>query len=176
MKLKLFILFLVGVLYVCTQATPVRAENPIRRELLTDAKKLKSDISRRKVLRERRERVASVQRFLASRQSPMAQDAESFISASERTGVSYKLLLAIANKESSLGKHIPPGSFNAFGWGIHQGRVFNSWSDGIQTVAEGLAANYDHTDIRRTIMKYAPPVENNTELYIAQVEQFIKSI
>jgi hypothetical protein len=55
-------------------------------------------------------------------------------------------IVAIAGLESTFGQHIPPGSFNAYGWGIPSGAssgiVFSDWNDGITKVSEGLRKNY----------------------------------
>lgn len=81
--------------------------------------------------------------YLASYNSPMQYHAQDFIDASEAYGLDWKLLPAIAGVESTFGKHIP-GGFNAWGWGVYgtQAIYFNSWRDGMFTIAKGLRENY----------------------------------
>jgi len=56
------------------------------------------------------------------------------------------LVAAIAGTESTFGRFIPRGSYNAWGWGIPTGAQsgigFKNWEQGIVTVSEGLAKNY----------------------------------
>ena len=53
---------------------------------------------------------------------------------------------ALAFQESSLGKKVPKGSYNPFGWGIYKGEnsgvSFGSWEKGIHTVAADIKKNY----------------------------------
>lgn len=157
---------------------PTTAEAVSRGELIATARHVKAKDERAEQARIRADRVEGIKRILTN--TPLAQEAESFMSCAEQYGVSYKLLLAISWKESSFGRFTPKyhgiESYNAWGWGIHQGMAFANWSDGICTVAKGLSENYNHQNIYQTIMKYAPPVENNTALYIAQVKEFMSKI
>lgn len=189
-KLIIVSLFLVGFVSFPVLHKPVYAQSTNVTRMLEDARFVQVQREHAEKIRIHQETVKRVAKLLKNNNSPLTDSAESFVNASEQYGVSYKLLLAIAWKESSFGKHTPKypafdkqgkqiGTYesnNAFGWGIHQSIAFNSWNDGIFTVAKGLAQNYDHTDIRRTIMKYAPPSENNTELYIDQVKYFVSKI
>ena len=91
-------------------------------------------------------RVARLQAFLATYNSPLADEAKTFIEEADRNNLDWKLVAAIAGVESTFGKQIPTGSFNAWGWGIPTGAQsgigFQSWGEGIATVSEGLAKNY----------------------------------
>src|SRR3990170_287093 len=81
--------------------------------------------------------------YLARFNSPLQYHAQDFIDASEDFGLDWKMLPAIAGVESTFGKQIP-GGFNAWGWGVYgsQAIYFQSWRDGIFTVAKGLRENY----------------------------------
>ncbi len=81
--------------------------------------------------------------YLASYNSPMQYHAQDFIDAADAYNLDWKLLPAIAGVESTFGKHIP-GGFNAWGWGVYgtQAIYFNSWRDGMFTIAKGLRENY----------------------------------
>lgn len=91
-------------------------------------------------------RVEHLRAFLASYDSPLADSAEAFVAEAEKNNLDWKLVAAIAGTESTFGKHIPSGSYNAWGWGIPTGAQyglgFKTWEQGIATVSEGLAKNY----------------------------------
>ncbi|OGG11407.1 hypothetical protein A2Z00_00565 [Candidatus Gottesmanbacteria bacterium RBG_13_45_10] len=84
--------------------------------------------------------------FLHAHNSPLEQQAKTFISEADKNNLDWKLVAAIAGVESTFGKHIPSGSYNAWGWGIPTGAqygiAFASWKDGIASVSEGLKKNY----------------------------------
>lgn len=81
--------------------------------------------------------------YLARFDSPLQNHAQDFIDAANTYQLDWKLLPAIAGVESTFGKQIP-GGFNAWGWGVYgtQAVYFNSWRDGIFTIAKGLRENY----------------------------------
>lgn len=82
-------------------------------------------------------------RYLAKFDSPLQYHAQDFIDASQVYGLDWKLLPSIAGVESTFGKQIP-GGYNAWGWGVYgtQAIYFDSWKDGIFTIARGLRENY----------------------------------
>lgn len=84
-----------------------------------------------------------LQKYLAQFNSPMQDQAQDFIDAAHTYNLPWNLLPAIAGVESTFGKHIP-GGYNAYGWGVYgtQAIYFNSWADGIYTVAKGLREGY----------------------------------
>ena len=81
--------------------------------------------------------------YLANFDSPLQYSAQDFIDAARQYNLDWKMLPAIAGVESTFGKQIP-GGFNAYGWGVYgtQAIYFNSWREGIFTVAKGLRENY----------------------------------
>lgn len=84
-----------------------------------------------------------LQDYLAKFDSPMQYHAQDFIDAAKLYELDWKMLPAIAGVESTFGKHIP-GGYNAYGWGVYgtQAIYFDSWTDGIYTVAKGLREGY----------------------------------
>lgn len=84
--------------------------------------------------------------YLNSHSSPLEGEADHFISEADRLGLDWRLVVAIAGVESTFGKQIPRGSYNAWGWGIptgvQWGIAFADWKTGITTVSEGLKYNY----------------------------------
>jgi len=91
-------------------------------------------------------RVKKLQGYLEKWNSPMSGEAETFVREADKNGLDWRLLPAIAGVESGFGKHIPPGSYNAYGWavftGMSYGAAFKSWEDGITIVSQGLKDNY----------------------------------
>lgn len=81
--------------------------------------------------------------YLAKHDSPLEYHAQDLIDAANFFGLDWKILPAIAGVESTFGKNIP-GGFNAWGWGVYgnQAIYFNSWREGIFTIAKGLRENY----------------------------------
>src|SRR3972149_11598763 len=65
--------------------------------------------------------------YLTSNGSPLAPYSREFIRIADKYGLDWKLLPAIAGVESTFGRFIPFGSYNAYGW--HNGKYyFNSWT------------------------------------------------
>lgn len=91
-------------------------------------------------------RVGQLEAYLESHNSPLADKAEVFVREADKHKLDWKFVAAIAGTESTFGKHIPPGSYNAWGWGIptgaRSGIGFDTWEHGIATVSEGLATRY----------------------------------
>lgn len=91
-------------------------------------------------------RVSHLQAFLQTYNSPLASHAVTFIREADKHNMDWRFVAAISGVESTFGKHIPPGSYNAWGWGIPTGAQsgigFDNWDDGIATVTKGLKKNY----------------------------------
>lgn len=126
-------------------------------------------------------RVATLRAYLASHNSPLANSTEVFIREADRNGLDWKFVAAIAGAESTFGKHIPRGSYNAWGWGIPTGAQsgigFKNWEDGITTVSEGLRKNYvdrGAVSIEQIGRIYAasPRWSGNVRFFIAKIEAF----
>lgn len=85
-----------------------------------------------------------VKKYLEYYESPLVPYSEFIVQTSDKYGLDYRLIPAIAQQESNLCKVIPPGSYNCWGWGIHsQGTLgFNSFEEGIETVSKGLRTQY----------------------------------
>lgn len=87
-----------------------------------------------------------VDNFLSRHRSPMSGMGAVFVREADKYNLDYRLLPAIAFQESTLGKKIPRGSHNAFGWAIYtganSGATFNDWEHAIEVVAKGLKVKY----------------------------------
>jgi len=121
--------------------------------------------------------------FLESYHSPLSPYADYILEVSEKYGLDWRLLTAIAGNESLFGRVIPYNSYNAWGWGIHsRGTLrFSSWEEGIEKVAKGLKENYIDkglTTIDLIMTKYAPvsvqngyPWADNVRFFMERLEQ-----
>ncbi len=89
-------------------------------------------------------RVEIVRQYLASYNSPLLPYAEKLVQEADKNELDFRLLAAIAQKESNLCKIIPYGSYNCWGWGITSvsSLAFKSFDAGIETVSHGLKENY----------------------------------
>lgn len=87
-----------------------------------------------------------VEKFLRQYNSPIAGHGAFFVEMADKYGIDWKLVAAIAFQESNLGKRIPSGSFNAWGWAVYTGKTsgatFDSWPNAIESVTRGLARDY----------------------------------
>jgi len=105
-----------------------------------------------------------IERYLQkynSAMEPHKEVAQKIVEISDRYGLDWRLLTAIAQQESNLGKKMPEGCNNAWGYGIHsRGTLcFDTWEEGIETVAKGLKKKYldQGLDTPEKIMaKYTP--------------------
>lgn len=73
--------------------------------------------------------------------SPLVGESESFVKACIKYQINCYLLPSVAGLESTFGKFIWPNSYNPFGWARGY-MMFDSWSEGIETVAYGLDKGY----------------------------------
>lgn len=130
-KLLVFLLLLIPLLFLNRK---VNAEKPI----------IKNDLPLAEIEGKKLDNKATVlAAYLAKYDSPLQYHAQDFIDAAEAYQLDWKMVPAIAGVESTFGKEIP-GGFNAWGWGVYgtQAIYFNSWREGIFTIAKGLRENY----------------------------------
>lgn len=124
----LFLIFL-------TQATFVNAQERAAGSSAALLKPIaKEPDSRVKILRE----------YLGQYNSPLVSNASDFVEIADKYNLDWKLVAAISGVESTFGHQIPYQSFNGWGWGIYGDNMirFSSWTEGIETVSEGLRTNY----------------------------------
>jgi len=81
-------------------------------------------------------------------------------------------------QESNLCKHIYPGSYNCWGWGIYGNKVtrFSSYEEAIETISRGLKKNYidkGYTTPEEIMRKYTPPSDGS---WAFGVNTFLKVI
>ncbi|QQS38375.1 hypothetical protein IPM62_03205 [Candidatus Woesebacteria bacterium] len=85
-----------------------------------------------------------LKQYLQANNSPLMEYSSLLVKTADKYNLDYRLLIAIAKKESGLCRIIPPGGHNCWGWGIHsEGTLgFDSYDESIETVAKGLKENY----------------------------------
>ena len=94
-----------------------------------------------KVESEKIDRAGSLEKFFESYNSPLKNNAETFITVADRYGIDYKLLPSIACLESTCARFLIPETHNPFGWG--GGRIyFKSYDEAIESVGKGLNEIY----------------------------------
>lgn len=127
-------------------------------------------------------RVNRLKLYLETLNSPLAEVASHFVLEADRLDLDWRLVAAIAGVESTFGKHIPTGSYNAWGWGVFTGAQdgvhFKDWKDGIAQISEGLRYNYIEkgaVTIEQIGRIYAasPAWSWKVRFFLAQIEEFI---
>ncbi|MCR4263428.1 MAG: hypothetical protein NUV98_01785 [Candidatus Roizmanbacteria bacterium] len=128
-------------------------------------------------------RIKKLEKYLASLNSPLVDNAEDFVKYADAYGYSenWSMVAAIAGVESTFGKRVPKNSYNAWGWGIPTGKQsgigFTDWEDGIATVSKGLKENYmdrGATNLASIGRIYAPPSKTwagNVQYFMNEIEQ-----
>lgn len=82
--------------------------------------------------------------YLKKYNSPLFDYTNMIIEKSTTYGIDPRLIVAIAQQESNLGKNSPPDCFNAWGWGIHKKgtKCYGNWEESIESVTKGIAMDY----------------------------------
>ncbi len=116
--------------------------------------------------------------YLEHYHSPLAPYANYIFQISQRLGLDYRLLVAIAQQESNLCKKAPTNSYNCWGWGIYGHNVlrFSSYPEAIRIVAEGLKRDYldkGLTSPEEIMARYTPPSKGS---WAFGVRQFMEEI
>lgn len=118
------------------------------------------------------ERIPLLRGYLQAKDSPLASYSAEMVATADKYQFDWRLLPAIAGKESSFGKKIPwdkeeqTPSNNAWGWGIYGDQVlsFSSWEEGIEKVGAGLRDGYFDKNLTTVeeIMRYFTPRSNGS--------------
>jgi len=123
--------------------------------------------------------IKRVQTFLQRYHSPMAGNAKDFVDASVRYKINYKVLPSISGVESTFGKNIAPGSYNAWGYmcGSHV-CYFDSFKEGIYKVAQTLGTSRTYLRFQQTesINELSCPYNNCSQDWAGKVLWFSKLI
>lgn len=92
--------------------------------------------------REAAARAAKIDTYFRERSMPLAGHGKAMVEAAEKNGIDWRLLPAIAVRESSGGKQMCGN--NPFGWGSCKIQ-FKSIDEGIETLARNLGGNNPKT-------------------------------
>ena len=122
-----------------------------------------------------------VQNFLERYHSPLAKEtdfAKKLVEIADEYGIDFRLLPAIAMKESGLCKSIPEGTYNCLGLGIHSRGTwgFDSYEDSFGTAAKILKKNYidqGRVTPESIMKKYTPSSKGE---WAAGVNQFMSEM
>ncbi|HEX7042283.1 MAG TPA: hypothetical protein VF189_03455, partial [Patescibacteria group bacterium] len=87
-------------------------------------------------------RVDILQEYLQQYDSPLAPYAQTFVSQADTYNLDWRLVAAIAGRESSFAKAEP--CINAWGYGIYgnQTRCFDSYDEAIRIISKDLREKY----------------------------------
>lgn len=115
-----------------------------------------------------------LQKFLRKYKSPLVNSSKKFIEVSEKYNLDWRFLVAISGIESTFGKFVPYGSYNAFGYDNGQAR-FNSFDEGIEVVGRYLfeMKNKGFDDSEKLGPIYTPP---NFRNWTSSVNYFMSEI
>jgi hypothetical protein len=122
--------------------------------------------------------------FMSKHNSPMTDYADTIVSESDRYGIDFRLVPAIAMCESNLGKRMPShDSYNPFGiavyTGTQSGKKFDSWLSSIQWVTKYIKEHYydrGYVDLKDIGAIWAPPSVENGYSWTNCVQSFMDSI
>lgn len=88
----------------------------------------------------------SLNAYLQSKGSPLAGQGNGFLNAGKTYNVDPRFIVAIAGAETSFGRNITWGQYNAWNWGWNvkdrTNSPFSSWGAGINSVTAGIAGKY----------------------------------
>ncbi|MCL5090977.1 MAG: hypothetical protein M1514_03140 [Patescibacteria group bacterium] len=120
-----------------------------------------------------------IENYLRHYNSPLLPFVEQVVQSAKRYNVDPRLIVAIAQQESNLGKVIPENCFNAWGWAIHERgtKCFQSWPEAIEIVTQGIAQGYCQKglcDDPCLMMKKYTPKSNGS--WCAGVKQFLNEM
>lgn len=122
-----------------------------------------------------------VENYLKKYDSPLLPFAAEIIAVSDKYGLDYRLLPAIARQESNLCKRIPSNSYNCWGFGIYGDLVtrFDNYSQALDIVAKTLKRDYLDKGLDtpfKIMAKYTPPSVELGGPWAKGVSQFLEDL
>ncbi len=119
-------------------------------------------------------RAKQVRGFLEYYKSPLVDYSDHFVLMADKYNIDWRLLVAISGVESTFGKQIINGSFNAYGWG--GGKIyFDSWEDSIEKVSQALSEKYYSRGLD-TPYKIAPVYCPPSKVWAGNVAYFMNKL
>src|SRR3989344_1584062 len=118
-------------------------------------------------------RTKAVRNVFKKYNSPLIDQAAFYVKYADEFDVDWKLLPSIAGLESTFGRFLMPGSYNAYGWG--GGRIyFESWEDGIKIINKAIRENY--IDRGATDVWSIGPIYAESPTWSVRVNSFMQEI
>jgi len=124
-----------------------------------------------------------IRQFLDSHNSPLEPYVDNIIEQSDEHVIDFRLITAIAMCESNLGKKIPEGSFNAWGYAIYTGQKkgveFDGWKEAIAIMAKYLDKKYYQKGLinpEEIGPIYAPPSVGKDNSWAKCVRKFMEEL
>lgn len=115
-----------------------------------------------------------VRQYLHKFESPLEPSAELIVQLSDQYKFDYRWLVAIAQQESNLCKHIPDNSYNCWGWGIYpepgnpevlKVTRFDSYEDALRRIAPQFTKIFlkgkESKDPMEVMKTYTPPSDGS---------------
>ena len=126
----------------------------------------------KKVLDNRAEKLDT---YFRSKEMPISGSGKYFIREADEHGLDWKLLAAISVQESSGGKRMPEGSYNAFGWNSGN-YTFDNFENAIEYISDKFENGkyYIGKDTLGILKTYNPPSVNKN--YPNEVINIMKNI
>lgn len=120
-----------------------------------------------------------IESYLKRYKSPLLPFVSDIISSAKKHNIDPRLVVAIAQQESNLGKTSPDDCFNAWGWGIHAKgtKCYSSWPEAIESVTKGIAEGYcqkGYCEDPCIMMKKYTPRSNGSWCF--GINQFLKEM
>lgn len=105
-------------------------------------------------------RMNKVRAYLISKQSPLAEHAETIVTMADKYAIDWTRIVAISGMESAFGTKLPEGSYNAWGLGGSNFMYFASWDESIEYATKLLANHYRLNELKGIKAKYCPESDN----------------
>jgi len=107
------------------------------------------------------ERPDKINQYFESKGMPLAGTGETFVKEADEHKIDWRLLAAISVQESTGGKRMIPGTYNAFGWNSGH-YTFESFEDAIAYISDKFESGkyYIGKDSVGILKTYNPPSVN----------------
>ncbi len=169
MKNKFYLLIWLAILFSFIVPSTVLADEKTNKLLASSKVVVKNDI-RVKVLKD----------FLLTYNSPLAENAQTFVEEADKNKLDWRLVASISGVESTFGQQLPYNSYNAWGWGIYGDNMitFQSYDEAIKTISKSLRKDYMDSwgaqDVYQIGRIYAasPTWAQRVEYFMGKVEDF----
>lgn len=123
------------------------------------------------------QRIRDLKNYLRYHNSPLEDYSSDFVWLADKYNIDWKLVPAITGVESTFGKFIPQGSYNAYGW-ANGNYYFSSWPESIEIVSKTLREKYfdrGADTVEEIAPIYAPPSNTwagKVQYFMAEIENF----